>query len=121
MHRPQQRFARLSLALSLAALPHAASANVDPEDMKLIEAATCPELSKEYRDYVKAEKDVTEEIRNSSRSTTAANVIGIAAMAPLGIGLFTWNDNADAESNLAEIKVYREAIGATAKKKGCAL
>ena len=111
----------LSFAATLALHAPAALANVDPEDMKLIEAASCEELVKEYRDYARGEQAVAAEIKQASRSTVGTNTLGIATMAIIGVGLFTWNDNADAEANLAELKAYREAIGTVAKKKGCAL
>ena len=94
---------------------------VTPEDMKLIEAAGCDEIIKEYRNYAQAEKQLAEEIRQTSNSTTATNVIGVTTMAALGIGFFSWNAQVDAKANLAELSAYREAIGAEGKKKACAL
>lgn len=117
--RPSLAGLPLAAALSLYAL--AASAMVTPEDMKLIEAAGCDEIIKEYRNFSLAEKKVAEEIRQTSSSTTATNVIGVATMAALGIGFFSWNDQVDARTNLAELSAYREAIAAEGKKKNCAL
>ena len=94
---------------------------VTPEDMKLIEAAGCDEIIREYRNFSLAEKKLTEEIRQTSSGTTATNVIGVATMAALGIGFFSWNDQVDARTNLAELTAYREAIAAQGKKKNCAM
>lgn len=94
---------------------------VDPEDQKLIDAAGCDEIVKEYKNYSAAEKQVIEEIRKAGNSTVATNALGVATMATLGIGFFTWNNSADAESNLAEIRAYRMAIEAAGKKKSCNL
>jgi len=121
MRLPFPRRRVLAAAFGLALCAPAAWGNVDPDDMKLIEAADCAELAKEYRNYSKGEKEIEAQIKSDSRSTVTTNVIGITAMATLGIGFFTWNDNADAAANLAELKAYREAIGSVAKKKNCAL
>ena len=103
---------------------HSATAyatGVDPEDQKLIDAASCDEIIKQYSIHVAQEKAVAEEIRRTSNSTTATNVFGVATMATLGIGFFTWDNNVDNEANLAELRAYRDAIGAAGRKKGCAL
>lgn len=105
----------------LALYTATAGAMVTPEDMKLIEAAGCDEISKEYRNFSLAETKLAEEIRQTSNSTTATNVIGVATMAALGIGFFSWNDQVDARTNLAELTAYREAIAAEGRKKNCAL
>ena len=61
---------------------------VDPEDQKLIDAADCDELVREYRNHLAGEKKIADEIQRSRNSTTASNVIGLAALATLGIGFF---------------------------------
>ena len=94
---------------------------VTAEDQKMIEAADCDEIVKEYRSFSAAEKKLAEEIRATSNSTVAANVIGVATLATFGLGFFHWNDQADAKTNLAELTAYRVAIGAEGKKKGCNL
>jgi len=94
---------------------------VTAEDQKLIDEAGCEEIVKEYRKHVAAEKAVAEEIRQSSGGTAKSNAIGLASMAILGIGFFSWNDNSDAEANLTELRAYREAIAAAGRKKNCAL
>ena len=102
---------------SQSALP----AKVDPEDRKLIDAAGCDEIVKQYKIHADQEKAVAEEIRKTNNGTVATNVIGAATLATIGFGFFTWDNSVDAEENLAELRAYREAIGAAGRKKGCAL
>ena len=109
----------LAITFSLHCAP--AWSYVTPEDQKLIEAADCGEIIKEHRNFSAAEKKLAEEIRSTSNSTTAGNVIGVATLAVFGLGFFHWDDQADAKTNLAELTAYREAIAAEGRKKKCAL
>lgn len=109
------------LTVTLALCGPNAWANVTPEDQKLIDAANCEELVKEHANFAAAEKKLAEEIRQTSNNTTAGNVVGVATLAVFGLGFFSWDDQADAKTNLAEITAYREAIAAAAKKKNCKL
>lgn len=114
----------LSLAVATLALCVSSTAwsnHITPEDQKIIEAANCEELVKEYRNFAAAEKKLAEEIRQTSNNTTAGNVIGVATLAVFGLGFFSWDDQADAKTNLAELTAYRQAIEAEAKKKNCKL
>jgi hypothetical protein len=95
-------------------------AGIDPEDQKLIDAASCPELIREYGNYSNAERAADAQIHGAKAGTAAANVAGIAAFATLGFGFFTWDDHSDAEENLAELRAIRIAIGEGVRKKGCA-
>lgn len=121
MHSMRTSLVCLPLCAALFLYPAASWAMVTPEDMKLIEAAGCDEIIREYRNFSLTEKKLAEEIRQTSSSTTATNAIGVATMAALGIGFFSWNDQVDARTNLAELTAYREAIAAEGKKKNCAL
>ncbi len=114
-------FPSLALAATLALYGTTAWSHVTAEDQKLIEAAKCEELIKEHRNFSAAEKKVAEEIRQTSNSTTAGNVIGVATLAVFGLGFFSWDDQVDAKTNLAELTAYRQAIEAEAKKKNCTL
>ena len=96
-------------------------ASVTPEDQKLIDAAGCDEIVKQYGIHVAEEKAVMEEIRRTTGGTVATNVIGAATLAAFGFGFFTWDNSVSAEENLAELRAYRDAIGAAGRKKGCAL
>ncbi len=112
-----------SLALAGILGIHGAAAwpMVTAEDQKLIDAADCSEIIKEYRNFSAAEKKVAEQIRQTSNSTVAGNVLGVATLATFGLGFFSWDDQSDAKTNLAELTAYRVAIGAAGKKKGCSL
>ena len=98
-----------------------ASAYVDPEDQKLIDAAGCDEIVKQYGIHVAQEKAAAEEVKRIKGGTVATNVLGAATMAAFGIGFFTWDNSIDAEENLAELRAYRDAIAAAGRKKNCAL
>ena len=112
-----------SLALAGAIGFHSAVSwsGVTTEDQKLIEAASCDEIIKEYRNFSAAEKKLAEEIRQTDSGTVAGNVAGAASLAIFGLGFFSWDDQADAKENLAELTAYREAIAAEGKKKRCNL
>ena len=111
-----------SLAATLALHAQSAwSATVDPEDQKLIDAAGCDEIVKQYAIHVAQEKTLVDEIRRATGGTVATNVLGAAMLAAFGIGFFTWDNSVDAEENLAELRAYRDAIAAAGRKKGCAL
>ena len=114
----------LSCLMMLAALVlfgRTAWSAIDPEDQKLIDAASCEEIVREYRNYSNAERELDAKIRASNAGTAAANVAGIAAFATLGFGFFTWDDNSDAKETLAELREIRIAIADGARKKGCQL
>jgi hypothetical protein len=117
----RKRVAGRSLAAAATLFAQAAGAQVDPEDQKLIDAAGCPELVREYGNYAAAEREAYAQIQRANAGTAAVNVAGIAAFATLGFGVFTWDNNEDAEENLAELRAIRIAIGESAGKKGCAL
>ena len=96
-------------------------ATVEPEDQKLIDAASCDEIVKQYGIHTAQEKAVAQEIQNTTGGTVATNVLGAATLAVFGFGFFTWDNSSDAEENLAELRAYRAAIGAAGRKKGCAI
>lgn len=121
MTRCLKSFACLALAAPLLLFGNEAWSRIDPEDQKLIDAASCEEIVREYRNYSAAEKEAEAQIRQSNAGTAAANVAGIAAFAILGFGFFTWDDNSDAQENLAELRDIRVAIAEGARKKGCNL
>jgi hypothetical protein len=114
-------FAGLTFAATLVLSAQAAWSRIDPEDQKLIDAASCEEIVREYRNYAAAERAAEAQIRQSNAGTAATNVAGIAAFAVLGFGFFTWDDNSDARENLAELRDIRVAIAEGARKKGCNL
>jgi len=121
MKRSLKSLICLALAAPLILFAHVAWSRIDPEDQELIDAASCEEIVREYRNYSAAEKEAEAQIRQSNAGTAPANVAGIAAFAILGFGFFTWDDNSDAQENLAELRDIRVAIAEGARKKGCNL
>lgn len=121
MPRPTRLLVGLPLAVALILFGHNAWSRIDPEDQKLIDAASCEEIVREYTNYSAAEKAAEAQIRQSNAGTAAANVAGLAAFAVLGFGFFTWDDTSDAQENLAELRDIRIAIAEGARKKGCTL
>lgn len=121
MHRFPRSLVGLPLAVALTLCGQSAWSRIDPEDQKLIDAASCEEIVREYRNYSTAEKAAEAQIRQSNAGTAAANVAGLAAFAVLGFGFFTWDDTSDAQENLAELRDIRIAIAEGARKKGCTL
>lgn len=110
----------LSLALACAGQAGAAPL-VDAEDQAIIAAASCEEIIEEHQNFSAAEKALADQIRQNDNSTVAGNVIGAATLATFGLGFFSWDDQADARGNLAELTAYREAIAAEGRKKNCKL
>lgn len=110
------RFATLALAAQSCL-----AVGVDPDDQKLIDAASCEEIVKQHGIHVAQEKAVAEEIRRTNSGTVATNVVGVATLAAFGFGFFTWDNSVDAEHNLAELRAYREAIAKAGRDKGCKL
>jgi hypothetical protein len=122
MHNIRQILLCIPLAATLTLqAQHSWSARVEPEDQKLIDAAGCDEIVKQYGIHVAEEKAVVDEIKRTTTGTVATNVIGAATLAIFGLGFFTWDNSVDAEENLAELRAYRDAIAAAGRKKGCAL
>ena len=109
------------LVLTSVLFGPAAHSAIDPEDQKLINAASCEEIQREYRNYVTAERELYDRIQRSRAGTAAGNVAGIAAFAVLGFGFVTWDDDSDAEEALAEVRDIRIAIEEGARKKACPL
>ena len=118
------RNTRLGFPLAAMLILHAQSswpASVAPEDQELIDAAGCDEIVKQYGIHVAQEKELADDIRRTAGDTAATNALGAATLAAFGVGFFTWDNNVDAEENLAELRAYRDAIAASGRKKGCAL
>ena len=110
----------LSLAVLLA-FQASAWGYVTAEDQKIIDAAGCDEIVREHKNYAAAAQKVADEIRVASNSTVAGNVLGVATLAVFGLGFFSWDDNSDAKTNLAELEAYRDAIAAAGRRNKCAL
>ena len=118
-HRFPLRAAMLLLAL-LAASPLAALASED-DDWKAARRASCQELADAYRTTAAAERKVVEEMKNTSRAETGTNLLGVATLAIVGFGFFTWDNNHTAEENLADLRNDLQIITTVAREKNCAL
>jgi hypothetical protein len=119
MYKLRRIFVKLQMGAALICFGTASWSMVTAEEQKLIEAAGCEEIVKEYHNFSAAENQLAEEIRQTSNSTTASNVLGAASLAVFGLGFFSWDDQVDAKTNLAELTAYRLAIAAEGKKKNC--
>jgi hypothetical protein len=97
------------------------SASPDQEDWAAARKATCPELIDAYKTTTAAERQVVTAMKASRDGTVATNVLGVASLAVLGVGFFTWNDDATAEENLAELRNDLKIITSVATEKKCEL
>jgi hypothetical protein len=105
-------------AFLLAALISGA-AWAEDDDWKAARKASCQELIDAYRDTLDAERKVVAAIKESRDSTVAGNVAGVASLAILGVGFFTWNNEATAEENLADLRNDLRIIKTVAAEKKC--
>ena len=74
-----------------------------------------------YRTTSAAERKVVAAMKESKDGTIATNVLGVATLAILGIGFFSWNDSASAEENLADLRNDLNIITTVATEKKCEL
>ncbi|MBI2769969.1 MAG: hypothetical protein HYX47_10125 [Burkholderiales bacterium] len=91
------------------------------DDFAAARKATCPELVDAWRTTSAAERKVAAALKDSKGNTVKTNVLGVATLAVLGIGFFTWDDNADAEENLADLRNDLNIITTVAAEKKCEL
>jgi hypothetical protein len=109
------------LALLLATFISGPSLGAEDDDWKAARKASCQELIDAYRETVDGERKVVAAIKESRDSTVAGNVAGVASLAILGIGFFTWNNEASAEENLADLRNDLRIIKTVAAEKKCEL
>jgi hypothetical protein len=116
---------RTRLAVTaLAAVVASGSAWPKSEDQEywdLARKASCPELTKAYTETTLAERKVVAAIKSSRDGTVASNVLGVASLAILGIGFFSWDDNSSAEENLADLRNDLKIITTVSVEKKCEL
>lgn len=115
---------RLIVAASLLACLASGAAlakSEEQEDWAAARKATCPELIDAYKTTVTAERKVVAAIKESKDGTVAGNVLGVATLAIFGIGFFSWDDNASAEENLADLRYDLKIITTVASEKKCQL
>lgn len=127
MQAPRNRLAiclrRITCVLAmtlLAVQPNAATASED-DDWKAARKASCQELVDAYRTTRAAERQVVEGMKDASRATTGTNLLGVATLAIVGFGFFTWDDSHSAEENLADLRHDILIITTVAKEKSCTL
>jgi hypothetical protein len=120
------RTIRLRLALATFALlsfqfGDSWATSLEQEDWEAARKASCPELIDAYKVTSAAEQKVVAAIKESKGGTVATNVLGVATLALFGIGFFTWNDDASAEENLADLRNDMKIITTVASEKKCQL
>ena len=116
-------FGRESLAFIVAVFlaGGASAAAPDAEWWEAARKASCPELIDAYKVTTAAERKVVAAMKESRDGTVAANVLGVASLAILGIGFFSWDDQASAEENLADLRNDLKIIVTVASEKKCEL
>ncbi len=112
-------FALLAALLLAACASTSVVGVVDPEDQREIDAATCAELVEAYPEYASAERELVAAINQSNQTTAAINLVGVATFATLGLGLFSLDNNMEAQDALAEIRGLRIALEAAINKRTC--
>ena len=117
------RFVRVTLALVIAfsVATTLSAASPDAEYWEAARKASCPDLIDAYKTTTDAERKVVTAMKESKDGTVAANVLGVASLAILGIGFFSWDDHASAEENLADLRNDLKIITTVASEKKCAL
>ena len=111
--------ALLAALLLVACASTNVSGVVDPEDQRDIDAATCAELVEAYPEYVSVERELVAAIKQSNQTTAAINLVGVATFATLGLGLFSYDANLEAQDALAEIRGLRIALETAINKRNC--
>ncbi len=118
--KSRTRLFSLLTALLLAACASTSVVGVvDPEDQREIDSATCAELVEAYPEYVSVERELVAAIKQSNQTTAAINLVGVATFATLGLGLFSLDNNMDAQDALAEIRGLRIALETAINKRNC--
>jgi hypothetical protein len=117
------RFCQTLAAFIVLSFPFGNSWATSPEqeDWEAARKASCPELIDAYKTTIAAERKVVAAMKESKNGTIATNVLGVASLAILGIGFFSWNDNASAEENLADLRNDLNIITTVASEKKCEL
>ena len=100
---------------------HASAAVADEDVWQMARKASCPELIEAYKTTVAAEREVVAAIKDSKDGTVATNVLGVATLAIVGFGFFTWNDNESAAENLADLRNDLNIVKTVASEKKCEL
>ena len=115
------RLALAAFALLSFNLGDSWATSPEQEDWEAARKASCPELIDAYKVTSAAERKVVGAIKESQGGTVGTNVLGVATLAIFGIGFFTWNDDASAEENLADLRNDMKIIKTVASEKKCQL
>lgn len=115
-----------TLAICLVAMilmfgPTWANAAADPVMLQEIEAADCEDLGAAYQELTTAEDTLQKSLKQSRTETITTNVIGVATLATVGLGFFSWEDTSEAEAYQADVREYLQAIRSAAAYKHCTL
>lgn len=109
------------IALASLAMGNAWGKSQEQEDWEAARKASCPDLVDAYKTTKEAERKVVAAIKESKDGTVASNVLGVASLAILGIGFFSWDDHSSAEENLADLRNDIKIIVTVASEKKCTL
>lgn len=112
---------KLAVCLLCSTVMAAVHASPEDADMKALRAASCEDLGKEYREALKAEREIQADMKKQSRQTTGTNLLGLATLATVGVGFFSWHDASDHKELLEEVDEYKAILKQVAGEKKCAL
>ena len=121
MHTTRLLQAVAAFMFALSATRNSWAASDDEDDWKAARKASCAELIDAYKSTVDAERKLAAALKESTDGTVAANVFGVASLAAVGFGFFTWDDNASAEENLADLRNDLRIIRTVSAEKKCEL
>ena len=110
-----------ALAILTFSVGNSRATSPENDDWEAARKASCPELIDAYKTTTAAERKVVAAMKESKDGTVAVNVLGVASLVILGVGFFTWNDDASAEENLADLHHDLKIITTVASEKKCAL
>jgi hypothetical protein len=120
--KPQKIHQTLAALIVLSfSVGNAWATSSEKDDWEAARKASCPEVVDAYKTTVAAERKVMAAIKSSKDGTVATNVLGVATLAIFGIGFFSWDDNASAQENLADLRNDLNIIKTVASEKKCAL
>ena len=121
MKTPRLRQTMATFIVLAIVVGHASATSPEQEDWAAARKANCKELVDAYKTTSTAERQVVAAIKESRDGTITTNVLGVATLAVFGIGFFTWNDDATAEENLADLRNDLNIITTVAAEKKCKL
>lgn len=121
MKTTRVRAAIAVFAFAALACGGAQAKSPEQEDWEVARKASCPDLVDAYKTTKEAERKVVAAIKESKDGTVASNILGVASLAILGVGFFSWDDSSSAEENLADLRNDIKIIVTVASEKKCTL